>query len=38
MASIAIARKVIILDLKDADILALIGIANTVLALTGGYY
>ena len=38
VAIIAIARKVIILDLKKTDCLTLIGIASIVLALTGGYF
>lgn len=38
VAIIAIARKVIILDLKEVDSLSLIGIASIILALTGGYY
>jgi uncharacterized membrane protein (DUF373 family) len=35
---IAIARKVIILEVKDLDPLALIGIACIILALAVGYY
>jgi len=38
VAIIAIARKVIILDLKEIDSLSLIGIASIVLALTAGYF
>ncbi|NLD35461.1 MAG: phosphate-starvation-inducible PsiE family protein [Desulfatiglans sp.] len=38
VAIIAIARKVIILDLKDINGLYLIGIASIILALTVGYY
>jgi len=38
VAIIAIARKVIILDLKEVDSLTLIGIASIVLALTAGFY
>jgi uncharacterized membrane protein (DUF373 family) len=38
VAIIAIARKVIILDLKDMDSLTLIGIASIVVALTVGYF
>ena len=38
VAIIAIARKVIILDLKDVDSLTLIGIASIVVALTAGYF
>jgi uncharacterized membrane protein (DUF373 family) len=38
VAIIAIARKVIILDLKEIDSLSLIGIAAIVIALTAGYY
>lgn len=38
VAIIAIARKVIILDLKVVDSLSLMGIAAIVLALAGGYY
>ena len=38
VAIIAIARKVIILDLKDVNSLTLVGIASIVLALTTGYY
>jgi len=38
VAIIAIARKVIILDLKNVDSLTLIGIASIVIALTGGYF
>ncbi len=38
VAIIAIARKVIILDLKETDSMGLIGIASIVVALTAGYY
>ena len=38
VAIIAIARKVIILDLKDVDSLSLIGIASIIIALTSGYF
>jgi len=38
VAIIAIARKVIILDIKEVDSFSLIGIAAIVLALTGGYF
>jgi len=38
VAIIAIARKVIILDVKDIDSLSLIGIALVVIALTAGYF
>jgi uncharacterized membrane protein (DUF373 family) len=38
VAIIAIARKVIILDLKDVDSLSLIGIASIIIALTLGYF
>ncbi len=38
VAIIAIARKVIILDVKEADSLSLFGIAAIVVALTLGYY
>lgn len=38
VAIIAIARKVIILDLKEVDSMSLIGIAAIVLALTAGYF
>lgn len=38
VAIIAIARKVIILDLKELDSLSLIGIASIVIALTVGYF
>lgn len=38
VAIIAIARKVIILDLKKIDSLSLLGIAAIILALTLGYY
>jgi uncharacterized membrane protein (DUF373 family) len=35
---IAIARKVIILDIKNTSALSLIGVAAIILALTTGYY
>jgi uncharacterized membrane protein (DUF373 family) len=35
---IAIARKVIILEIKDLEPLVLIGIASIILALSLGYY
>ncbi|HON95154.1 MAG TPA: phosphate-starvation-inducible PsiE family protein [Deltaproteobacteria bacterium] len=38
MALIAVARKVIVLDVKELDSLVLIGIAAVVLALSVGYY
>jgi len=38
MALIAVARKVIVLDVKDLDSMVLIGIAAVVLALSVGYY
>ena len=38
VAIIAIARKVIILDVKDLSVLALLGIAAIILALSIGYY
>lgn len=38
VAIIAIARKVIILDLKEVDSLSLIGIASIIMALTVGYF
>ncbi len=38
VAIIAIARKVIILDLKDTESLSLFGIAAIILSLTVGYY
>jgi uncharacterized membrane protein (DUF373 family) len=38
VAIIAIARKVIILDLKEVESLSLVGIASIIIALTGGYY
>lgn len=38
VAIIAIARKVIILDIKQVDSLSLLGIAAIVLCLTAGYY
>lgn len=38
VAIIAIARKVIILDVKEIDSLSLIGIAAIIIALTVGYF
>jgi len=38
VAIIAIARKVIILDIKDVDGVRLLGIAAIVIALTAGFY
>lgn len=38
VAIIAIARKVIILDIKTVDSITLIGIASIIIALTVGYY
>jgi uncharacterized membrane protein (DUF373 family) len=38
VAIIAIARKVIILDVKETSSLSLVGIASIILALTVGYY
>jgi uncharacterized membrane protein (DUF373 family) len=38
VAIIAIARKVIILDIKEINSLSLVGIAAIILALTVGYY
>lgn len=38
VAIIAIARKVIILDVKQVDSLSLFGIAAIVVALTAGYF
>lgn len=38
VAIIAIARKVIILDIKETNGLSLIGIASIILALTIGYF
>ncbi|MBN2401216.1 MAG: phosphate-starvation-inducible PsiE family protein [Spirochaetes bacterium] len=38
VAIIAIARKVIIMDIKEIDSLSLIGIASIIIALTGGYF
>lgn len=38
VAIIAIARKVIIMDIKEVKALSMIGIAAIVLALTFGYY
>lgn len=38
LAMIAIARKVIILDIKDVDALTLIGIGVIIIALSMGYW
>jgi uncharacterized membrane protein (DUF373 family) len=38
VAMIAIARKVIILEVKDLDPLVLVGIASVIVALALGYY
>lgn len=38
VAIIAIARKVIILDIKEIDSLSLLGIASIIIALTFGYF
>jgi uncharacterized membrane protein (DUF373 family) len=38
VAIIAIARKVIILDLKEVESLSLVGIASIIIALTAGYF
>ena len=38
VAMIAIARKVIILDVKELSSLTLIGIASIIIALSAGYY
>ena len=38
VAIIAIARKVIILDIKEVSSLSLIGIASIIIALTFGYF
>ena len=38
VAIIAIARKVIILDLKEVDSLSLIGMGSIIIALTVGYF
>ncbi|MCP3176499.1 phosphate-starvation-inducible PsiE family protein [Desulfuromonas sp. KJ2020] len=38
VAIIAIARKVIILDLQEADSWVMLGIAAIILALTSGYF
>jgi len=38
VAIIAIARKVIILDIKETSSLSLVGIASIILSLTVGYY
>ena len=38
VAIIAIARKVIILDVKEVESLSLFGIASIIIALTAGYF
>lgn len=38
VAMIAIARKVIILEVRDLEPMRLVGIASIILALSGGYY
>jgi len=38
VAMIAIARKVIILDVKDVPSATLLGIASIIITLSGGYY
>ena len=38
VAIIAVARKVIILDVNEMDPLILVGVAAIILALSGGYY
>ena len=38
VAMIAIARKVILLDLKKMDPIVMIGIASIIIALAGGYF
>ena len=38
VAIIAVARKVIVLDIKNLDPLTLIGLASIILALSGGFY
>ncbi len=38
VALIAIARKVIVLDIKEVPALTLIGVGVIILALCGGYY
>jgi len=38
VAIIAVARKVIVLDVKELDPLTLLGVAAIILALSGGYY
>lgn len=38
VAIIAVARKVIVLDVNELDPLILIGVAAIILALSGGYY
>jgi uncharacterized membrane protein (DUF373 family) len=37
VALIAVARKIILLDLKDLPAVALLGIAAVILAVAGGY-
>ena len=38
VAIIAVARKVIVLDVNELDPLTLVGVAAIILALSGGYY
>ena len=38
VAIIAVARKFIVLDIKNLDPLTLIGLASIILALSGGFY
>jgi uncharacterized membrane protein (DUF373 family) len=38
VAIIAIARKVIILDMKQVESLSLLGVAAIIIALTAGYF
>jgi len=38
VAMIAIARKVVILDIKEVPSLTLIGIGTIIMALSAGYY
>ena len=38
VAIIAVARKVIVLDIKNLEPLTLIGLASIILALSGGFY
>ena len=38
VAMIAIARKIIVLELSELDPVTLLGMAAIILALTGGYY